>query len=184
VDWPPRIEIRLRGVGFSRRAAVRERRIAFVVPGRAQPAGSKRAFPFRKKDGRLGVAVSDANPKARGWKERVALVASEAMNGSAPWTGPLVLKVSIHFLRPKTHMKKSGEVRGSAPSLPATRPDITKLLRACEDALTGVVWKDDAQIVQQVATKTYSPVESVAIIVVELEPNDRSAQEAEEAPPP
>ena len=141
------------------------RRLIFAVPGRAQPAGSKRAFPFKKKDGRLGVAVSDANPNARGWKERVALVASECMKGQAPWTGPLTLEISVHFLRPKSHLKKSGEVRDAAPRFPDSRPDITKLVRAIEDALNGIVWVDDAQIVMQTATKTYAPVESVAIIV-------------------
>ena len=46
--------------------------IQFTVPGIAQTAGSKRAFPFRRKDGRLGVAVSDDNRRSKDWKAAVA----------------------------------------------------------------------------------------------------------------
>jgi hypothetical protein len=52
-------------------------RVAFFVRGRPQPAGSKRAFPIRRKEGggwiATGkVAVVDDNPKAKGWQAEVA----------------------------------------------------------------------------------------------------------------
>ena len=39
---------------------------------------------------------------------------------------------------------------------PITKPDATKMLRAVEDAMTGIAWLDDAQIVRQVVTKRYA----------------------------
>jgi len=39
---------------------------------------------------------------------------------------------------------------------PASRPDLTKLIRSVEDALTGILWRDDAQVISQVALKRYA----------------------------
>jgi Holliday junction resolvase RusA-like endonuclease len=36
-----------------------------------------------------------------------------------------------------------------------TRPDATKLWRPTEDALTGIVWRDDSQIIRQLVRKRY-----------------------------
>lgn len=130
--------------------------VHFTIYGKSQPAGSKRAFPYKKKDGSgLGVRVSDANPNARSWKQDVASAAVVAMKGSDPFQGPLELTVDFHRLRPKGHLGTRG-VLPSAPSHPITKPDTTKLLRGLEDALSGIAWKDDAQVVIQTARKLYT----------------------------
>lgn len=145
--------------------------LTFTVPGRAQPAGSKRAFPFRKKDGRLGVAVSDANQNARGWKERVALVAAERyvarFGPRAPFDGAVSLDVEVRLARPKGHFGKRG-LKVGARKFPTTKPDTTKLVRAIEDACTGILWVDDAQIVEQSARKVYAERDEVEIRVAEI----------------
>jgi len=66
------------------------------------------------------------------------------------------LEVSVIFTvpRPKGHFGARG-LKPSAPAYPTVRPDVTKLLRAVEDACTGIVWRDDAQIVAQHAIKRY-----------------------------
>ena len=38
---------------------------------------------------------------------------------------------------------------------PECRPDLNKLSRACLDALTGIVWRDDSQVVRLEAEKEY-----------------------------
>lgn len=76
------------------------------------------------------------------------------MNGAGLLDGPLVLVVQFYVPRPKSHYGARG-LRPSAPDYPAVRPDVTKLLRAVEDACTGVVWRDDAQVVEQHAGKSY-----------------------------
>ena len=60
--------------------------------------------------------------------------------------------------RPKGHYRTGKNaliLRKNAPEHPTTKPDATKLLRSTEDALTGILWKDDAQIWCQNVTKTY-----------------------------
>lgn len=55
--------------------------------------------------------------------------------------------------RPKGHYRTGRNahlLRDGAPPYPAGTPDLSKLCRATEDALTdaGVVWADDAQVVE------------------------------------
>jgi Holliday junction resolvase RusA-like endonuclease len=87
------------------------------------------------------------------------------MNGDGLLDGPLALAVTFHVPRPKGHYGKRG-LRPTAQVYPTTRPDVTKLLRAVEDACTGVVWRDDAQVVRQVAAKVYGEPARAEVEVV------------------
>lgn len=129
--------------------------VDFTVYGRPEPAGSKRGFPFKRPSGQLGVRIVDANPKAAAWKEWVRAAAKGFMEGRPPLAGPLVLQLEFTLARGKTVTR----------DVPTVRPDTTKLVRAVEDALTNVVWEDDAQVVSQYAEKRYGEVEGVRIVV-------------------
>lgn len=136
--------------------------LAFTVYGQAQPAGSKTAG--RSKSGRM--FVRDSAKGSRPWKTQVAQAAGEAMNGTGLLDGALELSVIFTVPRPKGHYGVRG-LRPSAPEHPTVRPDVTKLLRAVEDACTGIVWRDDAQIVAQHAVKRYGEPASAQIKVYE-----------------
>lgn len=123
------------------------------VPGIPQPGGSKKGF-FNKQTGR--VQITEANPKSKDWRATVAQAASE--HSPEVLDGPLRVRFDFVFPRPKGHYgsgKNADVLRASAPAFPATRPDATKLLRSTEDALKGILWRDDSQIVTQLATKRY-----------------------------
>lgn len=142
--------------------------LQFTVHGLAQSAGSKRAFPFQKPDGTLGVRVTDDNKKSKSWQGHVTDVATEAMDGSELLEGPLQLVLLFCVPRPSGHFgtgKNSGVLKDSARPFPTVKPDITKLIRGVEDALTGVVWRDDAQVVAQAALKVYGEPARVEITV-------------------
>lgn len=134
--------------------------LSFTVYGVAAPAGSKRALPAGGRPGARPIIVDDSK-RSRPWKRDVAQAAGVAMNvngANGLLVGPLALTVVFHVPRPKGHYRTGryeGEIRSSAPDWPTVKPDMTKLLRAVEDACTGIVWRDDAQIVQQTATKRY-----------------------------
>lgn len=138
---------------------------ALTVYGTAQPAGSKRAF-YKPQ---LGVRIVDANPKAKHWKDRVAQEAGKIAKGMLE--GPLHLTVQFYQPRPKSHYrtgKNAHLIKPTAPEYPTSKPDTTKLLRGVEDAMTGVLYRDDAQIVSQSAYKHYGDPARVWIRVVEL----------------
>jgi Holliday junction resolvase RusA-like endonuclease len=56
-------------------------------------------------------------------------------------------------------------LKPNAPKYPTTRPDALKLARAAEDALTGIIWTDDAVTVDLTIKKRYGELPGVNITV-------------------
>ncbi len=131
-------------------------RIDFVVCGRAVPQGSLKAVTLPKF--KHSILVSD-NPKLRAWRKKVRAAAKAAMRNYglqiADKDTPLILQAQCCFKRPKSVTRK----------FMTTKPDASKLLRAIEDALTGVVYVDDAQLVRSWAAKHYGEFERVEVRV-------------------
>lgn len=139
--------------------------VLFFVPGIPAPAGSKKGFPIRRKNGTLGVAIVDASKRSRPWKDRISAIAATAWP-HAPLDQPLSLTLRFVMPRPASHYgSRKGEkyLKNSAPKWHSGTPDTTKLIRAVEDALTGIVWRDDSLIVAQLATKIYGESTGVQI---------------------
>jgi len=121
--------------------------IAFTVYGTPIPKGSTRAFYVKS----LGRAViTAANAKTKPWQQEVA-GAAVAARASAGWgitDEAVVLDVTFYLPRPKSLPKRVIEH--------CKKPDLDKLLRATKDALTGVLWRDDSQVVAVTGAKAYA----------------------------
>src|SRR6185369_7476675 len=132
--------------------------ITFTVLGIAQTAGSKQSFvplnkktkePFRRPNGGIVVSTVDDNPKSRGWKKVVAKAAKEVYKGEL-LTNDLAVTIYFFRPRPKNHFAKNGLSKiGRETPFPSMRPDVLKLARAIEDGITGVIWVDDSQIIDE-----------------------------------
>lgn len=157
--------------------------LRFFVPGIAAPGGSKRAFvplnphtkqPYRsKKTGRIVVnVIDDAGQRNNDWRSAVVMAGWEAMKKAdiPPLAGPIELELIFRMPRPKFHFRSDGtSLRPSAPQHHITKPDRLKLARSTEDALTGVAWRDDAQIVRGTIEKVYSDQPGAWIVVRDIE---------------
>jgi len=136
--------------------------VVVAVYGLPRPAGSKRVFLVGPKDGpKRPVVTDDAGAKGKDWRATVQHAIARVYR-RGPLTCPLELACYFTLPRPRGHVGRRG-LRASAPPYPTTRPDVTKLLRAVEDAATGLLWADDAQIVTQTATKRYGARPGVVI---------------------
>ena len=141
----------------------------FFVPGKPATAGSKRGFGFKRKDGSIGVAMAPDNKRQKPWMAAVASSAVDAIGDDCELIrGPVKLAVTLVFARPKSHMGKRG-LRPSAPQCHITKPDSLKCVRAIEDALSGVIWKDDSQVVEHQIAKVYGEPEGAIIRVLPRE---------------
>lgn len=129
----------------------RKEQITFWVPGVCAPAGSKKGF-WNKKANK--VMIVDDCKRSKPWQSDVKAFAHAAYRGTL-LRGPLSVAATFFMPRPKGHFNHRGQIKPSAPPYPISRPDTTKLFRAVEDALTGVIWVDDAQIVVQRLNKLY-----------------------------
>lgn len=143
--------------------------VAFEVIGHPEPAGSKKAvqLPHQRRP-----YVVDANPKAKGWQKVVAATARGAMlkERLEPFTGPLFVEMVFQRVRPVSHVRRDGSLslEGTRHPWPETKPDVLKLARAVEDAMTGIVYVDDALIVSERLAKEYRDHEGVRILVMPL----------------
>lgn len=134
-------------------------RITFRVEGDPAPGGSKKSF-FSAKT-RTTIITDDARGNAR-WRNLVRKAARKAMreSGEVILTGPVVVLMQFFLQRPKSHLSKAkgrdGEVLDKyVLAKHTTKPDLLKLARSTEDAMTGVVWVDDAQVVGMWLHKWY-----------------------------
>jgi Holliday junction resolvase RusA-like endonuclease len=145
--------------------------IRFFVPGLPQSRGSKRAFPFKKKNGGLGVSVSDNNPKSKDWMASISHEADDAMNG-ARFVGPIGLRLTFTMPRPKSHYgtgKNASVLKPTAPKYHTSKPDRGKLARAVEDALTQIVYVDDSQVCCGPIEKVYGDRPGVEIEITPMQ---------------
>lgn len=154
-------------------------RVEFTVLGLPQPQGSKTTI---QQKGRRPRMIED-NPMTGPWRSTVAAAAQEAMAGRQLRSGPLRLRAVFVFPRPQGHFgtgRNEGILKASAPLYCRTRPDVDKLLRAIGDACTGLVFRDDAQIVIVQAEKHYGAPPCAHVVVEELAlDDDRAAPETE-----
>jgi len=125
------------------------------IAGNAKPAGSKRAFAHAK-TGR--IIVADDCKTTKQWQNLIRYHVQWNFT-DPPLTVPIRLNVAFIRRRPRSHYgtgRNADKVKRSAPAFPITRPDRGKLLRAVEDALTGIVYRDDAQVVDGYVVKTWA----------------------------
>jgi len=117
--------------------------ITFFVPGKPQSQGSKVKTRW---------GMREDNKELGPWRERVALAAHAALNGEDPLRGPVTVHLQFVLYRPLSTPK-------TKPTPPATKaPDIDKLARACLDAMTHVLYADDAQVTHLTAEKRVAEV--------------------------
>lgn len=122
--------------------------ITLTVYGVPQSRGSKKALPMGGKFGGRPMMV-DSNKKSGPWMEEIRLAAGRAYNGPLI-TGAVRLTCVLYFPRPKGHFgtgKNAGVLKATAPEFHTQKPDMGKCIRAVEDAMKGVVWRDDSQVV-------------------------------------
>lgn len=116
--------------------------IEFEAFGLPKPQGSKKAF--KTKQGRI-VLVEAAGKPHKVWREVVA-EAARVVAPQEPLLGPIRVEVELFLPRAKSNNDQ----------FPIYRNDLDKLVRSVLDSMTGIIFKDDGQVVQLIASKHYS----------------------------
>lgn len=119
-----------------------------VVYGTPAPQGSKRFLGVK---GGRGILV-ESSKKVKPWREAVKYDALAARHGAPPIDEPIYVRMVFTFQRPASHYrtgKNADLLRSGVPHRPCGAPDLSKLARSTEDALTDAgVWRDDARVVE------------------------------------
>lgn len=137
--------------------------VNFRVPGEPQGKG-------RPRIGKVGQHSRMFTPqKTVAYEGLIAMLAQNAMQGREVITRPVMLEMLMeHPIRPSWSKKKQAQAL-AGEILPTVKCDADNCIKAVCDALNGVVWRDDVQVVKLFLTKKFSAVPGVTVRVVPLE---------------
>ena len=133
--------------------------IRLIVYGTPRSQGSTRGFI--PKGWKRPIITTD-NKKLKPWRQEVTGAAVDLGLTAFEQHVPLVMKLDFYFERPSSCSVKK------RPAM-TVKPDADKLVRAVFDSLKGVLYHDDAQVVDHRARKHYGTPERVEIELKEQE---------------
>lgn len=146
----------------SRLDALKGRVYRFTVPGRAVPQARPR---FTAKNGYARAYEPERCSNYKSFVRVCAMTDCTLTPENAAYTGPVSLWVYEYRAVPKSWSKAKREEALNQQLWPVSRPDTDNVLKCIKDALTGFMYADDAQVVVDVAMKSYSE-EPCAVVTV------------------
>ena len=121
----------------------------------------------RPKFARRGKFVSTYTPtKTRTYEDTIKVAARQAMT-IEPLQTPVTVFVYISVPIPASYSKKRKEACLSGFEKPMKKPDIDNVSKCFLDAMNGIVYVDDVQVISLHMTKVYSTVGMVEVLVKE-----------------
>lgn len=149
--------------------------IEIWVPGKPQGKGRARAGVVIGKGGNV-VTAANGRPiirhvtpeKTRTYEGMIQSAAIEVMERNKRVRfedQPLCLDLEIAFEVSASWPAWKRELALAGKIRPTVKPDSDNVEKAVKDALNGVVWRDDCQVVFTAKTKFYSATPGVRIIV-------------------
>ena len=119
---------------------------------------------------RRGNLVKAYDPtKSREYKKYIQLIAKYNAP-KTPVTGAVILSLKIYRKIPKVMSSKKRAAALSGKLRPTTKPDVSNILKGVEDALKGIWYADDSQIVAYGEVgKWYSSQPRIEVTMQEIE---------------
>lgn len=134
-----------------------ERGICFVCFCHPEPQGSARGFPIQRQNGKIGVSITSDNRKLKPFRHVIARTALAAID-VRPFAAkhvPVRMEIDFYFQKPASAPKKR--------LFPVVKPDLDKLARSIFDALAGIMFVNDAQVIDCRVRKHYGTPERIEI---------------------
>jgi crossover junction endodeoxyribonuclease RusA len=119
--------------------------IAFRVDGIPAPKGSTKAFVVRGR-----AVTTEDNARTRPWAALVRDAARESAGTTIAFPRGVPVRLTAIFDMPRPVSLPKRVIAATK------KPDLDKLARAIKDAMTGVVWQDDSQVVALLVSKRYA----------------------------
>ncbi len=137
----------------------------FTIPGTAVPQGR----PIFTARGERRWAVDP--PRSREYKAKVRACALRACKPKVI-TGAVRLLVQEYRPIPRSWSRQKQEAAREGRIYPTTRPDFDNIIKAITDALNGVLWEDDRQVIDGRIQQFYSDEPRVVVEVEEIVGHD------------
>ena len=139
------------------------------VPGEACAQGRPRFSSFTGKDGKTYTHAYDP-VKSKNYKSFIKVMAIDAMD-KQHWKYtdlPLEVEIFVYQTVPKSKTKKFKEAVERGQERPTTKPDVDNVAKTVLDALSGVIYKDDKQIVSLTVKKYYTVNEPYVQVLLKV----------------
>jgi Holliday junction resolvase RusA-like endonuclease len=142
----------------------RQEYVHVIIFGKPQPQGSTKAFAVKNR-----AYITDSNKNLRPWRQQVSLSSMFAMKerGQKCLDRSIPVKMTVDFFFDKPKSTKRSILHK------VTRPDLSKLTRAVEDGMTGIVFADDSQVVESYTFKHFGQPERTEVSVEILPENNQ-----------
>lgn len=143
--------------------------IVIAVPGPVRGKGRHRSRIVKTRDGSQFIA-NYADAATRSYEGMLRAAAVDAMAGRPLLDGPVLVKIVAVFAVPASWSKRKRADALAGVIRPTVKPDLDNTLKLC-DALNGIVWRDDAQVVTATGRKIYGdrPGLSIEVLPITLE---------------
>ena len=120
-----------------------------IIPGPPVPKGRPRLSTIH------GRARAFTPARTQRYEDLIRLEAGRAMEGRDQIDGALSAVVRVFVAIPASMPKRRRADAEAGLVRPVTRPDLDNYIK-CLDALNGIVFRDDSQIAEIIASKRYS----------------------------
>lgn len=151
--------------------------ITICLQGAPQGKGRARAFV---RGGRVGHYTPQ---KTRSYESLIFGAAIDAMGNRAPFDEAVSLTLRAIYPIPASWSERKRQRALVGEIKPTKKPDLDNVVKAWSDALNGVIYRDDCQIVYTVTEKRYGPQPLVVCTVrpIDLQSRQVVANEDQEA---
>jgi len=95
--------------------------------------------------------------RMQAWQDVIRIYARQAMGSREPSAGPIELEFVFYLAWPKSGPKMQGPagLRYAEKQI-LKKPDVSNLNKAAEDALKGIIFVDDSQVIKVSGEKTFA----------------------------
>ena len=135
--------------------------VYFVVEGKPVGKGRPRAST------RGGFVRMYTDAKTLTYEAAIKDEAAKAMGNAELFETAMHLHVNCYYQLPKRWPKRLQQQALDGEVFPNVKPDLDNVVKAVLDAMNGVVYRDDAQVVNLVATKRYATEPRVEVYIFE-----------------
>jgi Holliday junction resolvase RusA-like endonuclease len=153
-----------------------------VVELKGEPKGRLQPQPrivTRRRDGRQ-VAILHQASKTRRYQKSLAWAARAAMGRRALITGAVAVTVTAVMSVPRSWSKRKRDAALAGVLRPTGKPDWDNLGKQL-DAFKGIVWGDDAPVVDGRVVKVYGEEPMLRIEVKEIGAFDEQSEQTDAA---
>ena len=103
------------------------------------------------------------------YEAMIATFAKQAMGGTKPLKTPVSVFLYVRLPIPQTYSKKRREACLNGSEMPCKKPDIDNIAKTYLDAMNGVIFVDDTQVIDLHVKKVYAEKAGVDVMVMEAQ---------------